>query len=134
MSTWARTSTGDMVLPGVGLGAEAIETDPVESAAIRINDGLQLWLGDWKLDQSQGFPWQSVVNQKTPSLVAVSNLLRTAILELGAPVVVQVTQLTLIVKRSLRDLSYTFTAKATTGAKLVGGSNGPNGLPYVVTA
>ena len=132
MSTWARTATGDIVIPVTGQGASAIITDPDQCAAIRINDGLQMWLGNWKPDTSQGMPWQSVIGQKSPSLVGTGNLMRKTILLLGAPVVIAVTQLSLVFKRSLRDLGYTFSAQSRTGATIVGGSNGPANRPFVV--
>jgi hypothetical protein len=132
VSTWARTATGDLLLPTNGLGSEAIITDPVQATAIRLQDGLQMVLGNWQLDTSQGLPWQTVLGVKNPSLVAFSNLMRTAILELGAPVVISVTQLSVIFARTLRDLKYAFQAPTNSGAILVGGSNGPNNQSFVV--
>jgi hypothetical protein len=121
-----------LVLPSIGSGVAALVTDPVQSAAIRIQDGLLMVLGNWKLDTSQGFPWQSVQGKKNPALVAISNLFRKAILTLGAPVVISVTQLQIVFFSAARDLKYRFQAPANTGATIVGGSNGPNGLPFVV--
>lgn len=134
MSTWARTATGDIVLPLIGQGGAAacIVTDDVQAAAIRIQDGLQLWLGNWQLDTTQGFPWQSVVGQKSPNLASISNLLRQAILTLGAPVVLSVTQLRLAFFSAARDLKYGFQAQANDGSTIIGGSTGPNGTPFVV--
>ncbi len=120
-----------MVIPALGKGPTAIVTDPAQCAAIRINDGLQMWLGNWQLDVSQGLPWQQIRGQKRQSLVAIGNLLRKAILDLGAPTIIKVTQLSIVFATSLRDLGYSFTALADTGAKVVGGSNGPNGVPFV---
>jgi hypothetical protein len=134
MSTWARTTTGDLVMPLIGQGGAkvCIVTDEVQSAAIRIQDGLQMWLGDWAFDTTQGFPWQAVIGVKGPSLPAISNLLRKAILTLGAPVVLSVTQLRIAFFSSSRDLKYAFQAQGSDGATIVGGSSGPDGLPFVV--
>ena len=132
MSTWARTSTGDIVLPTIGQGASCIVTDIDECAAIRIRDGLLMWQGEWKLDLSQGTPWASVVGVKNPTLVAFSTMMRGAILDLGAPAIASVTQLSIAYYRQLRNLAYAVQAKMLSGATIQGGSSGPNGQPYVV--
>lgn len=121
-----------MVLPSQGQGASALVTDEVQSAAIRIQDGLLFFLGNWLLDTSQGFPWQQFLGKKNAPLVALSNLLRQAILTLGAPVVISVTQLRMVFTSSTRDLKYAFQAQANSGATIVGGGTGPNATVYVV--
>ena len=133
MSTWARTSSGDMLLPSIGQGATAIITDPDQCAAIRIQDGLLMFLGNWLLDTSQGMAWsQQVLGKKNPPLVAISNLIRKAILTLGSPVVIAVTQLNIAFFRSARDLKYSFQAASNTGATIIGGTAGPAGQVFVV--
>ncbi|HXN32722.1 MAG TPA: hypothetical protein VN894_12705 [Polyangiaceae bacterium] len=121
-----------MILPKIGSGVSAILTDPVQCAALRIQNGLQLWLGNWKLDQSQGFPWQQILANKNPNLVAASNKLKSAILLLGAPVVISVPSVQMAFNTTIRNLVYAFTALAATGQQIIGGSNGPAGLPFVV--
>ena len=134
MSTWARTGTGDLFLPPTGLGPiESLITDPDTCAAIRIQDGLLMFKNDWKIDTTQGMPWfQNVLAVKNPPLVAISNLLRSAILTLGAPVVIRVTQLSMAYVSVKRNLAYAFQAATNTGATIVGGSSGPNGTPFAV--
>jgi hypothetical protein len=131
MSTWARVGA-DILMPTIGNGASAIITDPVECAALRINDGLQMWLGSWALDTSQGFPWPQILANKNPNLIAAANKLKSAILLLGAPVVIAVPSAALAFVQQTRSMAYSFQALAQTGAMLIGGSNGPAGLPYVV--
>jgi hypothetical protein len=130
MSTWNQTAQGDMVMPQIGAGASAILTDPVQCAALRIQNGLQLWFQNWKLDQNQGFPWQQILANKQPNLIAASNKLKSAILLLGAPVVISVPSVQMAFNTTLRNLVYAFVALANSGAQIIGGSNGPAGLPF----
>lgn len=122
-----------MVFPHIGQGTQVIITDPDQCAAIRIQDGLLMFKPSWALDQSQGMTWrQDVLGKKNPPLVAISNLLRQAILLLGAPVVIAVTQLNLAFLSATRDLKYAFQAQSNSGATILGGSSGPNGSPFVI--
>lgn len=133
MSTWAQDPvTGDMLMPKIGSGASAIITDPVECAALRIQNGLRLWQGNWQLDLNQGFPWGPALSNKNPNLVALSNQLKSAILLLGAPVVVAQPAIAMAFAQATRSLKFAFNAKATTGQTIIGGTAGPAGLVYVV--
>ena len=132
MSTWSQTPQGDVVMPKIGSGVAAILTDPVQCSALRIQNGLQFWSRNWKLDQNQGFPWQQILANKNPNLIAASNKLKSAILLLGAPVVISVPSVQMAFNTTLRNLVYTFQALANSGAQLIGGSQGPDGLPFVL--
>jgi hypothetical protein len=122
-----------MVFPHLGQGTQVIITDPDQCAAIRIQDGLLMFKNSWALDTSQGMTWlQDVLGKKPPPLVAISNLMRKAILNLGAPVVIGVTQVNLAFFSSARDLKYAFQAQSRSGATIEGGSSGPNGTPFVL--
>ncbi len=131
MSTWARTASGDMVFPTIGNGAEALVSDPVQSAVLRIQDGLRLWLGNWKLDTRQGFPWPRVLANKNPNLISTANLIKKAVLLLGTPVVISVDTVQMVFDSARRNLQFYFAATANNGAQIIGGTNGPGGVPYV---
>lgn len=128
MSTWARTADGDIVLPPIGQGASALVTDPDQCCAIKLTDRFNFWKGEWFLDTSQGFPWQAILGQKRPNVVAIRQLFRKAILE-TAPVV-SVDDLGASYDPVKRDLRYLFAAHTDRGAVLQGGP----GARFVVTS
>ena len=68
MVKWARTASGDMVMPLVGSGVAAIETDPTINAARKLQDRFQLWLGEWFANVNLGFPWPAYLRTKSPNL------------------------------------------------------------------
>jgi hypothetical protein len=119
-------------MPKIGAGASAIITDPVECCALRIQNGLRLWKGNWALDLNQGFPWGPALSNKSPNLVALSNQLKTAILLLGAPVVVAQPVIAMAFAQATRSLKFAFKATATTGQVIIGGTSGPAGIVFVL--
>lgn len=139
MSTLALTASGDLLIPAIGKGATALVTDPDLCAAMKIADGLRMILGEWIFDTRQGFPWRQIWGQKKPNLVAIRQLLRKAILQLGAPTVISVTDAAVFFSKT-RQLQYTFAAKTNSGAIITGGSGQPfivksaNGLSKVARA
>ena len=85
MSTTARTASGDLALPRV------IVTDLARVVRQTIIDGLDLWLGEWFLDQGNpavppvaggpGFPWlQKILGIKTPQPARLAQLVTDFIL------------------------------------------------------
>ena len=120
MSTTARTTTGDLVLPRV------IVTDLASVARQTIIDGLSLWQGEWFLDQNTGFPWmQQVLGRKIVSTSAVESLLKTFLLSVPGVASVQASS---TFNRQARSFAYTFAATLSDGTIITGGS----GLPTAI--
>ena len=117
MATFARTLAGDLQIPRV------LVTDPAECARQWIIDSLSLWLGEWFLDTTEGFPWaQKVLGLKNASATEIKGLLRQAIK--AAPAVVTVSAAAFF-NRQLRQFAYTFAATLNTGQIITGGSGQP---------
>jgi hypothetical protein len=112
VSTWAQTNQGDMVLPLLGHGAEAIERDPRVSMKVKIQSELRFFRGEWFLDQTRGFPWLDVA-KKNPNLVAIRHQLQKYILAI--PGVLEVTDLALRYDRRTRDLGYSASVRIAGG-------------------
>lgn len=123
MSALVRTPSGDVAIP------LKIETDRATLTRQKITDQFNLWLGEWFLDTTQGFPWiQRVLGIKNPSLTQLRSLFREAILE--APGVSSVDQLTLSVNPQTRGLSVdALQITLNNGEVLTGGA----GQPFRVT-
>lgn len=77
--------------------------DGSEALAQRLRCRLQLFRGEWFLDDSWGLPWFQSILRKTSDLVAVRSLLRAAIASI--PGVKQVTRVKLSRTTSTRKLS-----------------------------
>jgi hypothetical protein len=116
VTTFLRTDEGDLAIPRV------IVTDPGQCARQQAIDILALWASEWFLDQSIGFPWQSLLGLKIVNTTQIEALLKQAILS-----VTGVTSVTAQVQfnRTQRAFSYNFSATLNTGAILTGGSNQP---------
>lgn len=113
MATLARNGT-DIAIP------MAIQRDPATCAMIKINDQLQLGLGEWFIDTSQGFPWlQKVFGIKNPPIASISAMIRKVIL--GTPGIIIVNELNVSYDPSGRVLYYPFKATLNTGAVIKGG-------------
>lgn len=116
-------------MPRIGQTTSALVTDPNLCAALKIADGLSVLLGEWTFDTRQGFPWREKVwGQKPPNVVAIQQLIRKAILQLGAPTVISVTDVAVFTAAN-RQLAYTFAAKTNDNAVIRGGS----GAAFIVT-
>lgn len=107
------TDQGDMALPTIGHGAEAIERDVRTCAKWKIRACLQVIQGEWFLDTTFGFPWREVA-RKNPNLVAIRHQLGKFIAAI--PPVVQVTDLALVYNRQLRDIAYVASARLADGS------------------
>lgn len=128
MSTFARVGS-DIAIPLV------LETDPQTCAQIRINDELNLNLGEWQFDQQQGVPWlvkqggsqqpTGILGRKNPSISGIKSLIRGAILQ--TPGIVSVLDVTASFEPRTRQLSYAWQAVDDTGAVISGGST-----PFIV--
>lgn len=112
-TTWARTETGDMLLPTTGEGASALVTDVATWVSIKIVSVLSFVLGEWQLDQSLGFPWPSIWAQKSPSIPALRLLFRKTLAAI--PFVAQVNDVALSYDPTTRNLSYALSVTLTTG-------------------
>ena len=116
MSTFAIQDDGDLEIPRVLL------TDAENCARLQATQILQLWAGEWFLDQNIGFPWSAILGLKILSTGAIESLLKQAILSVtGVTSVVAQVEF----NRVARAFSYTFSATLDTGAILTGGSNQP---------
>jgi hypothetical protein len=121
MSTLCRSASGDLAVP------LAIQTDPGTYTSWKIQDELGLWLGEWFIDVTVGFPWVNrVLGLKNPSLSQIRALLRQAILE--TPLVVSLVDLNLSLNPKTRALAYAFRAFLQNGAQVTGGT----GVPFIV--
>lgn len=117
MSTTARTASGDLVLP------RQIVTDFASCVRQAIIDGLSLWLGEWFLDTSVGFPWaQRIFGIKNPNQTQLQALFRQFLLSI-AGVVAVVASVT--INRPARQFSYSFVATLNNGQTITGGSGQP---------
>jgi hypothetical protein len=114
VSTFAIKDDGDLEIPRV------LVTDPGECARLQATQILNLWAGEWFLDQNVGFPWSSILGLKILNTAAIESLLKQAILSVTGVVSV-VAQVNF--NRVQRAFSYTFAATLNTGAILTGGSN-----------
>jgi hypothetical protein len=118
---WARTETGDMYFPPNGQGADALVSDLATVAAIKIPSVLEFVLGEWKLDQSLGFPWQQIWAQKNPLLPQLQALFRKAILAItinSAPLVATVTDVSIALNTRERNLSYSVSCTLVNGQEI----------------
>lgn len=116
----ARTPSGDIKIP------MSVVTDPATLAAQNLSDSLNLWLGSWSFDTSQGMPWLQSILVKNPNLTRIRMLFRSAIL--SVPRVVSVDALSFSYDRKTRNLSYYFESKIDTGIVVQGGA-GPAFAP-----
>lgn len=106
MSTWARTQSGDMYLPPNGEGGEAIVTDPVLCAQIKIPSVLRFVKGEWSLNTAEGFDWLPIWEAKRPSQDAVRLAVRKAILAITQPPIASMTDLSTAYDPVTRNLGY----------------------------
>jgi hypothetical protein len=123
VSTFARIGS-DIAIPLV------LETDPQTCAEIRINDSLNLNLGEYQFDLQQGFPWivkqaggqqpTGILGRKNPSISGVKSLIRAAILQV--PGITSVLDVSASFNAQTRQLAYAWQAVDNTGALISGGS------------
>jgi hypothetical protein len=119
MTTTLRTASGDLVLPRV------IVSDPIQVAAQTVRDGLNLWRGEWFLDQNAGFPWLMFLGQKIVNDGQLLNALRTFLLSVTGIVNV-IAQATF--DRVSRSFNYTYECKFNSNGvsgTIVGGTTSP---------
>lgn len=95
-------SAGDIALVG-----------GVESIAQAAKISLQLFLGEWFLDEEKGVPWFEEVLVKGPNLVAVRGMFRKKLLEV--PGVMDVLQLDLQLTNATRTLRVGFRCSTDVG-------------------
>lgn len=120
MSTSARTSSGDLALPRV------VVTDLASVVCQSITDGLNLWQGEWFLNQDVGFPWmQQILGRKIVSTSAVETILKAFLLSVPGVATVQASS---TFNRVARSFAYAFTATLNDGTNITGGS----GLPTAI--
>jgi len=113
---WARDpdDPDDMLLPTIGNGADAIETDPATCAQIKFGSVLKFVLGEWAFDTSLGFPWpQQVWGQKTPDLVSLRHTFQRYIL--ATPPAVAIADSQIAFDREARVGKYAFQVTITSG-------------------
>jgi hypothetical protein len=112
-TTWARTETGDMLLPTTGEGANALISDLTTWVQIKIVAVLSFVLGEWALDTSLGFPWPSILGQKNPNLPALRLLFRKTLAAI--PFVASVDDVALGFDPVTRNFTYALSVTLTNG-------------------
>ena len=123
LTTTLRTAGGDLVIPRV------IVTDRAAVARQKILDGLNLFKGEWFLNQLDGFPWfQSVFGVKLVNATQVAALLRKFLL--GVPYVGSVVASSNF-DRVRRNFDYNFNAFLTNGLGQLQGAGSSAGAPTV---
>ena len=117
MSTTLRDPvTADLTVPRVILGAPSSQGQQfADVVAQTIRDGLGLWLGEFFLDQSQGFNWPGILGVKSPVPSRCARLFRDFLL--GVPGVVSVSAVSAFVGAT-RAFTYSFTATLSNGQVL----------------
>lgn len=113
MNQWARTPSGDMLLPTRTGGQAAIVKDPVKCAAIKIPSVLQTIQGEWFLDTQVGFPWFPIWRTKAPNLTTLRHLFRKTVAAIDN--VASVEDVQFAYDSELRDLKYNLRAKLVDG-------------------
>ena len=122
MSTLARSSTNpsDIAMP------MAIQRNPQQCAAIKLQDMFELGLGEWFMNTTEGIPYVgTILGLKNPNISAIRTLFRSIILQ--APGIVSVKELNVNYDPRLRKLNYNFAAYDNTGALITGGN-----IPFIV--
>jgi hypothetical protein len=106
---------GDLVLPRV------LVTSTNACILQSVIDGLNLWLGEWFLDQNDGFPWPQILGNP-PNVKAAFAALRKFLLSVQGIVSVVVGG---NYNSSKRALAFNYSAQLANGAILTGGSATP---------
>lgn len=81
--------------------------------AQRIKTRLQLFLGEWAYDTSQGVPWLEVVFAKPADIVTIEAVIKNTILE--SPNVISLLSYVDNINHSTREYTVDFTANSTDG-------------------
>jgi hypothetical protein len=110
---------GDLVLT-----ADA-ETGGTNNVQQDILQRLRFGLGEWFLDNSQGFPWVQQVFVKAPDLGKIDALIQNTIL--GTPGVISLNSYSSEVNLAGRSLILNFTAMTTAGKVDYSGPISPTG-------
>lgn len=80
----------------------------INYTAQRIRTRLQLFLGEWPFDTSQGVPWFESVFVSNPNIVTVQSVIKNTILE--TPHVISLTSYSDNLDRSSREYTVQFSA------------------------
>ncbi len=124
MATLARN--GGQFTPNDIAVPMAIATDPTTCAAIKLNDSLNLGLGEWFIDTQQGIPYvQTILGKKNPNINQIRGIFRSAILQ--TPGITSIRELNVNYNPGARTLVYDFAAVNNVGAIILGGNN-----PFIV--
>lgn len=107
------TDTGDM---RIGAGAADFLVDSPKAVAQAVKTRLQLWLGEWFLDQSEGTPYQQAVLGKYTG-DAIEPAIRARIL--GTPGVTALDSLEIMIGRDERSAVITATLSTEYGAATI---------------
>lgn len=81
--------------------------------AQRIKTRLQLFLGEWAYDTSQGVPWFEQVFVKPADIITIESIIKNTILE--TPNVIALLSYTDSLNRSIREYTVNFSVDTTDG-------------------
>lgn len=123
MSSFARTASGDLDFTTHNL---VLVTNVAQCAADWLADRLELGLGEWFLDTSQGIPFFSFLGVKNPSIDAIRAMFRSVIL--FDPTIVSVTELS-VTLNARRQMTYNFSCKVNDGSTI----QAFTGVPFIVS-
>jgi hypothetical protein len=128
MSTFLQEPDNDLALRLNARGKKSLVLvkDEVVAGTIKLRNRLQLFLGEWFLDTRIGVPYYQVVLVKNPDLSLVRRMFTKVILSI--PVLATVPSLVFSYDKRTRAAGFTFTAYASDGRKVTGGS----GEPFIV--
>lgn len=88
----------------------------------QVIDGLGLWLGEFFLSTTSGFPWSSLLAVKTPSDAQIIASLNQFLLSVPGIATVKSSS---VFNRGARSFQYSFWATLNNGQILTGGSAQP---------
>jgi len=121
VSTFAQTPDGDLALTS---GKLTLLTEDADVVAVNLFNRFRLFLGEWFLDTRVGIPYiPQVLGVKNPDLRVIAQLFRRIIL--NTPGVIGLENVDVAFDRGVRNLSYSFLAKAKDGRTINGSSTGP---------
>lgn len=106
-----QTATGDLDFTSRNL---VLVTDLAILVKQKARNILRLFLAEWFLDITKGFPWfQLVLGIKNPNLSTIKTAIRSRML--GIEGVAEVTDISLDFDRQTRDLQYSLELRLTDG-------------------
>lgn len=126
MTTWARSTDGDIYFRRLGSPIRSLVTDPRQAMQIKLGDRLSLMLGEWVFNVAVGFPWQVYRGQKNPNVSGLRAAIRKYLI--ATPGIGAVLDVSVAYNAELRDLRYAYEVRLDDRRTLSGGGAVP--APY----